>query len=384
MISRQALYVALYLGNQALGVATTIAIIRFGQDTFSLTWCVGALVALGWGTTGYGLLDPSLSARIWSAPVYEGLRRSLQLLAGSLTVLGVVCLIPWTAGKVSYFSGIPIEWVAILSALGVFRACMQLIITYSLRLGRHHFVLGPQIAGRLIEIALVIWACVAGWKVLLIPALLAYPAGQLVVFLAERRKYETLESKQAQASDSRAWVISVIGRVLEMVLPTVWLRLGGEAVFVAYKSISAALSNSVLLPRYWYVITSPNKEGGSGTLVIGALVLFSSIGMAGVFQFLTAAVQPELFLWSLVPLTFNSLVIPFFSRWRQRLLLEGDIVPPAVVSVLACLIEACLLTVFDQFPSLPLGLFMVANIGLSLGFMAWCGLAPGMRRKAAG
>lgn len=371
VLSRNGAYVALYLANQALAVATTLALVRYGQGAFSLSWCLGVLIAMGWGTTGYGLFDPSLAARAWTLPSREGLFSSLRLAGLSAVALAVVCTIPWSAATVSGLAGLSIEWVAAFVSVGIFRAFAQLLSTYSLRLGRHPFVAALQIAARLMEVGLVVAGCLLTQTNLLILGLLVYPAAQLVVFAVEAEDYKKLPISATQESNTRGWIISLVGRMLEMILPTIWLRVAGDTVFVAYKAVTSALGFSILLPRYWFVVVPPRHDLPVNGVAISALVLAASITTAGAFQLLTAAVPTVIFAWSLIPVVFNSLVMPAFSRWRQQMLRDGEIIPPAVVGIFACLVEAGMLAAIACAPFFSEGRFLVANLGFCMSFLSW-------------
>lgn len=365
--TRESTYLLLFLGNQALAVLTTILFIRFGKDAFTLVWCLGVLLTLGWGTAGYGLLDPSFAARIWSARVAEGLRITIRLLILSAAGVALICVVPWSRQQITELSGLSIEWTVIFVFIGLGRAAAQVLNAYTLRQGRHAGALMWQIVGRSIEISLVLLACYLRQPSLLIAAWLAYPISQLLIFFQERKLYEMLPAVEQSSRDSGriAWIVSVVGRIFEMVLPTIWLRLAGDTVFVAYRSAAAALSNSVLLPRYWYVIVSPDRKSQSGIL-LPVVVVAVSLAIAATFQIVTDAVSHDLLLLSLVPLILNSAFMPFFSRWRQQCLLRGHVLPPALAAIAGCLGEISLLLLLKYVFSVPPGVLILAHTGLSI------------------
>ena len=365
--TRQVLYMLLFLGNQALAVLATILFIRFGKDAFTLTWCLGVLLTLGWGTAGYGLLDPSFTARIWSARVAEGLRIAVRLLLLSVAGFALICIVPWSRQGILQFSGLSLEWTTLFVLIGFMRSLAQVLNTYALRQGRHAEALMRQLPGRLLEICLILLACFLHQPTLLIFAWLSYPFSQFLIFFRERKLYESLPSVEQGSRDSgrAAWTVSVIGRIFEMVLPTIWLRVAGDAVFVAYRSASAALSNSVLLPRYWYVIVSPDKKSKAGIL-LPVVVVIVSLVIAATFQIVTDAVSHDLLLMSLVPLVLNSAFMPFFSRWRQRCLFRGHVLPPALAAIAGCLGEIVLLFLLKYIFSVPPSLLILAHMGLSI------------------
>lgn len=365
--TREILYVLFFLGNQALAVLTTILFIRFGRDAFTLTWCLGVLLTLGWGNAGYGLLDPSFTARIWSARVAEGLRMAIRLLLLSVGGFALICIVPWSRQKILQFSGLSLEWTVLFVLIGFIRSLAQVLNTYALRQGRHAEALMGQVPGRLLEVGLVVLACFLRQPLLFIAAWLAYPLSQFLIFFRERKLYEALPAVEQSSRDSSrvSWGVSVAGRIFEMALPTIWLRVAGDAVFVAYRSASAALSNSVLLPRYWYVIVSPDKKSKSGIL-LPVVVVVASLFIAATFQIVTDAVSHDLVLLSLVPLVLNSAFMPYFSRWRQRCLLRGHVLPPALAAIAGCMGEISLLLLLKYVFSVPSGLLILAHAGLSV------------------
>ncbi|TKT72409.1 hypothetical protein YH63_013765 [Afipia massiliensis] len=365
--TRESLYLLLFIGNQALAVFTTILFIRFGKDAFTLTWCLGVLLTLGWGNAGYGLLDPSFAARIWSARVAEGLRIAVRLLMLSVMGFALICIVPWSRERIIELAGLSVEWTVLFVLIGFVRAFAQVLNTYTLRQGHHAGALMWQIVGRLAEIGVVLLACYLRQPSLLIAAWLAYPISQLMIFFRERKVYETLPVVTQSSRDSgrAAWIVSVVGRIFEIVLPTIWLRVAGDAVFVAYRSIAAALSNSVLLPRYWYVIVSPDKKSQSNIL-LPVVVVIASLLIAAMFQIVTDAVSHDLLLLSLGPLVLNSAFMPFVSRWRQQCLLRGHVLPPAFAAIAGCLGEIALLLLLRYIFSVPTGLLILAHAGLSL------------------
>jgi hypothetical protein len=381
--TREAFYVLLFLGNQALAVLTTILFIRFGKDAFTLVWSLGVLLTLGWGTAGYGLLDPSFAARIWSARVAEGLRIAVRLLMFSVAGFALICIIPWSSERIIELAGLSVEWTVLFVLIGFVRAFAQVLNTYTLRQGHHTGALMWQIGGRLIEIGLVLLACCLRQPSLLVAAWLAYPLSQFLIFFRERKLYEVLPviEQSSRDSDRVAWIVSVVGRVFEIILPTIWLRVAGDAVFVAYRSIAAALSNSALLPRYWYVIVSPDKKSQS-SMLLSVVVVTVSLVIAATFQIVTDAVSHDLLILSLVPLVLNSAFMPLFSRWRQRCLLRGHVIPPALAAVAGCLGEISLLLLLKYVFSVPPGLLILAHTGLSISIPV-LRLAMKRREKSA-
>ena len=157
--TRDSLYLLLFIGNQALAVFTTILFIRFGKDAFTLTWCLGVLLTLGWGSAGYGLLDPSFAARIWSARVAEGFRVAVRLLLLSVMGFALICAVPWSREKIIALAGLSVEWLVLFVLIGFARAFAQVLNTYTLRQGHHAGALMWQIGGRFIEIGAVFLAC---------------------------------------------------------------------------------------------------------------------------------------------------------------------------------------------------------------------------------
>lgn len=363
---RDALYALLYAGNQALALLTIIVLIRYGQHTLTLPWVLGAMLTLGWGSTLYGMAGPTLAARLWSAPRRRGFAACTRVLAAACGLLFVAGLWPGAGALLADLSGISMSWLVLFVALGLLRAHAQVLSTFSVRHGRHARVLRFQLVGRTIEIALALAAGLGGNVWLLVLAWLAYPAAQLLLLAFEWREYQDPSVAAPDAGGgSRAWIAAMISQAFDLVMPTVWLRQGGAEVFVAYRAVSSALANSIMLPRYWYVL-SPDKprDGKVGIGLLGP-VLVATLTLSVVFQLGSNAVPWDVFVWSLIPLLINGTAMPSFSRLRQLCLNQGKLVPPALAMVAGRLTELAALLLVARGGLAP-GAAIVAYTGFAV------------------
>lgn len=367
-LGNKGLYALLYVGNQAIAVLTTILVIRYGKEAFGLNWVLGVLLALGWGSVAYGVIAPTLSARAWSVPLATGLWLGLRtlLLAGlALALLGVV---PASAQALVALSGVDWPWLAIFVSLGLLRSYAQVMSTYSIRLARHARVLRYQLVGRILEICLAVWGCLMADPILLALAWLIYPLAQTTLFVREKGEYGALPPvESASASHKGAWLPISASQALDLAMPTLWLHLGGPSAFVAYRAITAALANSALLPRYWFVVFAPARraKGEGGALFLVSFL--SAVFLAAVFLLGTGAVSSDLVWWSCIPLLINSLVMPAFSRMRQHCLNQGQLVQPAFAIIVGRIAEAIFLLLFSGLKILPNASVVVAYSGFALG-----------------
>lgn len=345
---RDALYALFYVGNQALALLTTIALIRYGQHTLTLPWVLGAILTLGWGTALYGMAGPTLAARLWSAPRRSGLAACIRVLAATFGLLFVVALWPGVGALLADLSGISLSWLVLFVALGLVRANAQTLSTFSVRHGRHTRVLRFQLLGRSLEIALALVAAMGGIGWLLVLAWLSYPLAQSLLLAVEWREYQDPAVDAADSGGgSKAWLATMASQAFDLVMPTAWLRQGGSEVFVAYRAVTSALANSTMLPRYWYVLSPDKPRDGNIGVGLLAAVLAATLILSAAFQLGSNAVPWDVFVWSLIPLLITGAAMPSFSRLRQLCLNQGQLIPPAVAMVAGRLTEltALLLTV---------------------------------------
>jgi hypothetical protein len=164
----------------------------------------------------------------------------------------------------------------------------------------------------------------------------------------------------------------VINQAFDLAMPTLWLQVGGAAAFVAYRAIAAALSNSALLPRYWFVVVSPSRRARGESARLFFVSFLSAFFLASVFLWGTDAVPIELILWSSIPLLINSLAVPSFSRMRQKCLNRGQIIQPAVAMIIGRLAEIALLLLFVGTKILP-------NAGVVVAYSGFALSAPALR-----
>lgn len=362
----KAIYALLYAGNQALAVLTTILVIRYGKDTFGLTWSLGALLTLGWGATMFGLLAPSLSSRIWSTSLRTGIELSLRNLLRGALVVSLLCLMPLSADHLVALSGISKPWILIFGFIGLVRSYAQVMSTLSIRLARHHRVLSHQLVGRILEVGLATGGCLLGEPALLVLAWLIYPLSQTILFIGEWRQYRNLLVPEVTSDYRRLTGLTLVAsQAFDLIMPTLWLRMGGETIFIAYRAITAALANSALLPRYWYIVATPSLTDRSGPtlIVVGVILTFL---LSAVFQLGTGAVPINVILWSSIPLLINSLVMPTFSKMRQACLNQGELVPPAAAIIAGRLSEILLLLIFSSIKALPSGGVVIAYTGYAV------------------
>lgn len=332
--SRDALLALAYAGNQGLAVLSTILLLRYGQQTLGLTWVVGAMLAVGWGTTLYGIVGPTLSATLWHTSRAKGGTACARALFVALCVLPVVSLLPRAVDFLTEVAGISMSWQLWFTTIGLLRAFAQTMSTYSVRHGRHEYVLRFQLAGRFVEIGLMLAAGLSGEIVLLVCAWLAYPGAQLVLLATEWQEYgDGTAGDDDAGGQARAALYTQASQVFDLVMPSIWLR-GGPEIFVAYRAVTSALANSTMLPRYWYVLSSDKPRGEQTpplmlAAVVGATLLFSAL-----FQVGSNAVPWDIFAWSLIPLLVNGAVLPDFSRLRQLCLNQGRLLPPALALII--------------------------------------------------
>ncbi len=370
-IGAKELHALLYAGNQAVAVLTTVLVIRFGKEAFGLTWTLGAILVLGWGTVGYGMLAPALSARLWSIAPDRGLRLGTRTLLAGTAVLLPVIAVPRLTEALNGLAGIGLPWLPLFAFLGLLRGHAQAMSTFSIRSGRHGQVLRHQLAGRVLEILLATVGCLSAQPLLLAAAWAAYPLTQLLLLLREWTDYKTLPATDGGTPPQpNAWLPTLASQGFDMAMPTLWLHLGGEAAFVAYRAVTAALANSALLPRYWYVVVSPgNRPKGEGAWIF-IVSFIPAMALAAIFLLGTGSVSTEIILWSGVPLLINSLVTPAFSRMRQDCLNRGELIQPAVAVILGHLAEAALLFAFSAQTALPPACVLVAYSGYAVSALA--------------
>lgn len=366
-------YAILYAGNQAMAVLTTILVIRYGKEAFGLSWILGALLVLGWGSVAYGVFAPTLSARVWSVPLRTGMWLSLRTLLLTGLALVLLSLVHVSAQVLMELSKIDLTWLVVFGSLGLLRSYAQVMSTYSIRAGLHARILGYQLAGRILEIFFAVWGCLVGERLLLAFAWLIYPLAQTALFVRDFASYRDLPVPESTTeSQKNAWLPTSISQTFDLAMPTLWLQLGGEFAFVAYRAISAALANSALLPRYWFIVFAPTLQNKEVSGIIYVLSFLSAFAMAAIFLWGTSAVSNDLVLWSVFPLLINSLVLPSFSRMRQYCLNQGWLVQPAFAIIIGRLTEAIILLLFY-------GLKIQPNTSVVLAYSGFALCTPALR-----
>jgi hypothetical protein len=367
---------ALHVGNLLLGIVSTIALIRYGQRTFGLPWALGAILAMGWGATGYLVLDPSLPARLWSVTFREGARWIVRSFAITSAVAAVLCVVPWTSDKLSELSGLSLPWIAAFVSLGLVRNAVQMLNVFAFRLGDQRSNLGFQVVGRVSEVALVTTACVSGNAPLLLVAWLVFPCSQMALFFKERRRYLKLPLVERKEAARSSWFGATVGQALELIIPTLCFNLVSHQVFVAYRGVNAAVANSGLIPKYWFMIASRDGDGRSLVIITVAFAVLAGAA----FQFLTEAVPLYLFAWALIPLCGVSAAVPAFSRWKQRSFEQGRVRDPYYAQAAGSAAEVVLLLVLSPFPD---GVALFAKFGFLASFLWQLKKAPAAEAAGA-
>jgi hypothetical protein len=364
-IGRDAAYSVLYAGNQGLALLTTVLLIRYGQHSLGLAWVIGAILTLGWGTTLYGMFGPTLSARIWSEPRWPCLVGCTQALVLAWGVVAAIWLWPASEPVLSDIAGLSISWLSVFVALGLFRAYAQVLSTLSVRHGQHARVLRFQLVGRTVEIFLALLVGLGGTDWILLLAWAAYPLAQVTLLAIEWREYKDTPLDRVKTADNgRAWIVAMIGQGFDLVVPTVWLRFGGAEIFVAYRLMTAAISNSVMLPRYWYVLRVEKVRDGGVNIELQLAVIGVALAMSAVFQIGSNAVAWPLFAWSMLPVIINGAVMPYFSRLRQMCLNQGLLNQPILAIIAGRLAEL-----------MALMLFVLAGVASEVSILAYAGFA---------
>lgn len=209
-------------------------------------------------------------------------------------------------------------------------------------------------------------------------AWLAYPGLQLIALVTEGRgrclpgnaalQRNTALQKGHSCTEERASgeLSNVASSLLDLVVPTVWLGMAGDAAYVAYRSIGSTVGHVVLFPRYWYVVSGSSRSAPESiwrfTLSVMAVSVVTSLG----YQWFTRLVPVEAMLWSVIPVLFSSGTAPTYSRLRQECLRRGDIVSPAVSSVAGRIAELLLLLFLAGIGRFPPHVTILAYCGTAV------------------
>lgn len=338
-----------YIAILIASVASALVALRWGIPAFGSTWVLGALLTMGWGTTSLALLDPSLPARLWTIPYRDGARASWRSLAVGTGVCALVAVVPVLSNVVSAFAGTQAGWVLVFVWIGMARYAVQVMTTLLVRESLHNQLLVAQGIGRVAEIAWLGMSCWWSDTRMFVVSWLVYPGLQAFALVAARRQRGRPETTAAQRGCS--WnrerasgeLSNVVLSLLDIVVPTLWLRLGGEAAYVVYRAMISAVGYVVLLPRYWYVVAESSAAAPRGTVRFALSVMAVSVTVAVGYQWLTRVVPVEAMLWAVIPVLFSSGSAPHYSRLRQGCLRRGDIASPAISAVAGRIAELLLL-----------------------------------------
>lgn len=360
-------YIAIQLGS----VASSLVALRWGSAAFGSAWVLGAMLAMGWGATVMMLLTPALPARMWTIPFGQALRSSSAGLGASALVCALAVSLPPTSAIVSSLAGIGALWVLVFFLVGLIRHTVQVATTLIVRQGLHRPLLDWQGVGRGAEIVALGIGCRWPDVLLFCVAWLVYPALQLLALwlVPGVRDPAPARGEPAEAVAGGAGeAANLASSVLDLVVPTLWLRVGGEAAYVAYRGMTAAVGYVVLVPRYWYVVVSTSL----GTIrerrpYLAAATMALSLVGAFCYQWMSGLVPLDMMLWSAIPVLASAGSATMFSRLRQLCLQRGDITSPALATVAARVTEAALLMLFAR----------VIGLGPHVIILAYCASALG-------
>jgi hypothetical protein len=358
-------YTGAYLLNQGFAVVATILAIRLGKEAFTLEWVAGSLLALGWGASVFGMIAPALSARLWSLNFRTGLRESLVVFGIATFAVIALLQIPALLVKISSVNPIGMHWIAILTLCGALRSFTQGLTVFPIRGGFHTQTISFQLIGRLGEIVLIVLASLIGSKYLFIGAWCMYPAwqGLLLIMVPQGRIVEN--GLTVQTSHWHGHIISGLGQVADLIVPSLWFSLGGAQVMVVYKAASSAVDNCALVPRYWFTISQKNLFGHNNQLIMGGFVVMAASVVFVVFTFASGAIPGSFIVFGMIAVFLNSIAAPSFSKIRQYLLNNGELVIPALAVLLARLVEATLLLLIVKAVCAPIMLAIIAYAGFA-------------------
>lgn len=378
MLTRDSAYTFGYLVVLGLGVLTTaIAFRPFGALT--LEWIAGAMLALGWGSSAVGLLAPRLSSDIWSVPVNRTLWPALRCVIFVAVILAVASVVPAFSDIIDTACGLTIEYWRPLVAIGVFRGLSQVLTTLAIRAADHLRTIAIQFIARIAEIAFVLHALLDSNSTQFMMAWLVFPAAQMVFIAARWRHYARLQQPNAGSRATQAGHMATLtilaSSLVDMILPSLWLRLSNAHTYIIYRAMMAAISNAVLVPRYWYTVASVNK--GSGLQLVAFTTIASLVLSIGYLFVAHQLHQPADVLFVL-PLIVNSLGAAELSRLRQAALLAGMVEIPAFAMLIGVTFEALLLALLAYLAPGPIAILAFSSMLVNFIAMRYLARARGL------
>jgi hypothetical protein len=348
-----------YVAIQLAGMAPMIALLRWGSGSFGLPFASTVILCLGWGSALFAMAAPALPSHAWSIGFAEFLRRGIAalLVAGAL---GAAALkVPFTSEWIATQANASMTEMSAFVALGALRSLGQTATTYSIRAERHGPLLATQAVGRLLEIALVTAACMSGESWLLAVGLAVYPLAQSTILLGGRETRIGPSGQHGQNSFG-SFAANASAQLAEIAVPAAWLALGGPHVFVAYKIASAAMANTAMLPRYWYVVAGTTASAHS--VLGGCLAGIVAVVACGALHWISAVAGLAMVAWSMIPVAAGAFAAVGFSRLRQISLNAGDTVTPAVAVLGGRLAELAVLFAAASVASAASGWLILAAI----------------------
>lgn len=147
--------------------------------------------------------------------------------------------------------------------------------------------------------------------------------------------------------------------LVDMILPSLWLRLSNAHTYVIYRAMTAAISNAVLVPRYWYTVAKVEKSKGGGLI---AFTTISSLALSTAYLFVAHQLQQPADFLFLLPLIVNSLGATELSRLRQAAMLAGLVDIPAVAMLIGVTCEALLLALLAYLAPGPVAILAFSSM----------------------
>jgi hypothetical protein len=332
---------------------------------------LGALLTLGWGTTLVSVLAPSLPARIWTMPFRDGVGSSARVLAAGVAVCGLAAAVPDLSSRLAAFAAMERGWVTVFVGAGVVRGTVQVASTLLVRQGLHTPLITAQATGRALEMLGLLVSCQGSSPTIFVLAWLVYPVTQAVALhvLRPSRQGPSAaghEEPVAPYPSRGGGAANFAALILELIVPTAWLRLGGDAAYVVYRAVSSAVGYVVLFPRYWYVVSGSARASRTGVrFALGVVIV--SVAAAVAYQWVTGLVPVELIAVSVIPTVLNAGAAPHFSRLRQNCLQGGDVTSPALATAAGKITELSLLVLSGRVLSLSPKWMILAYSADALG-----------------
>lgn len=342
-IKPEHVFTALQLSNLFLAIATSLAVIRFGQTTLGLPVSLGLLLVLGWGANGLQMLNPSLGLNLWSVDHRTAERSSAIQLCLFAVILVSAYNVPVITAWLADLCKLSPPLMLAFTGIGAFRAFTSQSLTLSLRLGKHRMSLSVQLAARLIEIASVATGCIIGDIVIVAVGFLIFPLAQVAVYTIERRQYREMASTPP-AKGKSSLAVSAAQRVLDTALPTIWFNFVSHEIYLAYRAISASMANTMLVPRYWYIMT---KGRGSVLLVSCAVAVAAALGVVA-FLFISRVTDLPIYLWAVLVACATAPAAVVISRWKQNSLLKGEVLAVSLATIAATAVEAVMVVLLHD------------------------------------